>query len=146
MKKGISLLIAATLLLSGKTVVADELMFTGITWHGSKQFEDTDGQLRTYNGVNPGAIYTFDNGIGVGTFKNSYFKTSVMINYRFLWNDNLGVMGGYATGYEERNSKGIIGGFLLRTNPSSQGWRLVTILQPFGGKSSAFSLAISKEL
>jgi hypothetical protein len=145
MRKGLVVLTLA-LLLFVPTVYADEVLFLGLTRHGSSQFKDTDGQYKVYNSLNPGIVYTFDNGIGVGTFKNSYYKQSLAVSYRSMMTDNLGVMGGYATGYEGRNSHGLIGGFVVRTRASDSGWRAVLIAQPFGGDSSAFSFALSKDL
>ncbi len=144
MRKNCIVLILA--LLFSYAAYADEVLFLGLTRHGSSHFKDTDGQYKAYNNVNPGIVYTFDNGIGVGTFKNSYYKQSLSISYRTMMTDNLGVMGGYATGYENRNSNGLIGGFVVRTNSSESGWRAVLIAQPFGGKSSAFSFGLSKDL
>lgn len=144
MRKGLVVLPLA--LLCGPPVYADEVLFLGLTHHGSSRFKDTDGQYKEYNNLNPGIVYTFDNGIGVGTFKNSYYKQSLVVSYRSMMSDHLGVTCGYATGYEGRNNHGLIGGFVVRTRASDSGWRATLIAQPFGDDSSAFSFALSKDL
>jgi len=148
---------ALFLLFACTYVQADELMIHGLTVHGHSTYRESstayirpDGTVdhvvehrRKFNGVNPGLTYTWADGEQIGFFKNSYYRWSVHASYRHMFNDHVGAFGGFATGYSDRAGKGLIGGFALRT-PAYSGWRAVLIAQPFGGKSSAYSLALSQ--
>lgn len=130
--------------------LADELLFNSFTHHGSKNFTYQCGSStcsRPYNNVNPGIHYRFDNGVSIGTYKNSYYRQSVALGYKMSYNDNVGLVLAYATGYEDKPNRGLLGGLDIQTN-EFKGWRLGILGCPIQTKSidSIFTLYVSKHL
>lgn len=121
-------------------VMADEIMLHGLTWHKYQQFTDTNGSLTDYNVTTYGVTYIRKDGFAAGVYQNSYYKFSFHIDYRYMFNDYIGAFIGYATGYENYRSNGVIGGIVLRT-PAYEGWRINLM----GIPTEVMTLAVSKE-
>lgn len=143
MKQFLFFLLSSFLLFG--TAHSDELMIHGLSWHKDATYEDkATGEIKKHNNVNPGVTYLFDNGFGIGVYKNSYYKTTVHVDYRYMLTDNFGAFIGIGTGYSEQKTKGLIGGFVLRTNKIGDGYRINLMGSPFGNQA-ILTLAVSKE-
>ncbi|HEY9101970.1 hypothetical protein [Chitinimonas sp.] len=126
-------LASALAVLIAPLTFADELFLHGLTYHGRRHYEefrDNQWTTRHYNEVNPGVGYAFDNGLILGTYRNSYYKQSVYGVYRYMFNDNFGVFAGYASNYQNHGGNALRGGLLVRSNDLGNGWRVGLLGQP----------------
>lgn len=144
-------LIAAIAFVIPTTVLADEIVIHGVTWHGAQKYDAvcSSGPCdRSYNAINPGITYVYSSGLMIGAYYNSYFRTSVYVAYRHMFNDNVGVFGGWASGYSARGSGGFVGGLVARTNDLGGGWRVGVAGQPIQSDQldAVVSVFISKDL
>lgn len=61
-----------------------------------------------FNEVNPSISYRLDNGIEIGMYKNSFYRTSTYVGYNYRLYENskvrVEVIGGAVTGYDQRYS------------------------------------------
>lgn len=147
----IKFVIAAAILSVPMIVSAGEVLFHGATWHGAQKYDTECNEqpcTKSYNAINAGVSYVADNGLMVGGYRNSYFRNSVYVGYRHMFNDNFGAFGGWASGYSARGSGGFIGGIVVRTGDLGGGWRLGVAGQPIQSRSldAVVSVYISKDL
>lgn len=111
-------------------VNAGELVTHTVSYHTSHnedttetwQAQDSHGNTVTYsktragyNNLNFGIGYRWDSGWSVGTYQNSYYRTTVYVTKDWMFTENIGVFAGLATGYEDVSGHSLTptGGLLL---------------------------------
>lgn len=109
-----SALASIALLLTSTIAYADGLIIHGISRHShnnhtwSEQFTNEYGETiirthRAFNNLNYGVGYRTDGGYIVGTYKNSYYLTTVYAGKEFMYNEYIGVFLAGATGYKKQS-------------------------------------------
>ncbi|GAB3252732.1 hypothetical protein [Chitinimonas naiadis] len=136
--------------LIAQLTLADGILIHGFTYHGKRHYEEQQGERvveRRYNSVNPGFAYRFDNGLTLGTYRNSYYRWSVYGAYTYMFTDNFGAFAGYASNYNNHGGGNIRAGLLARSNDLGNGWRLGLLGQPIQTKriDAVISAYLSKD-
>ena len=96
-------LIASAALIFAASAQAGEVVIHVGSYHSPSTYA-YQGETVSYNNVNPGVGYRFDNGVVVGAYYNSYREPTVYAGYAPLWQTpiqqlQLGGMIGVGTGY-----------------------------------------------
>lgn len=95
------LFIAAAITMASLAVNAGELIVHIGSQHTEKQYEFDAGGVRNINNSNRGIGYRTDDGLTVGYYYNSYYANTVYVTQEFMYNKNVGVVLGAATGYRQ---------------------------------------------
>lgn len=101
---------------------------------------------KRYNNFNPGIAYTFDNGVQLGGYYNSYERATLYVAKEWMFTDRWGALLGVGTGYEVATGHKIaVLGALQYKYPLSDSAKLVTQFVPPSGRTAGLvHLGISR--
>jgi hypothetical protein len=105
-------------------------------------------EVAAYNNLNFGLGYSWDSGLSVGMYYNSFERPTAYVAQEWMPFEHFGVFGGLATGYDSMTGKPItaIGGFIIRAPLFERYTANILITPPINNKThGVVHLAILKK-